>query len=62
MQGAFGGHITWSEVPAYLIGELAGGVVGGLAYVGMSKVRRDAALTSLAPSEPEAADTVRETV
>jgi glycerol uptake facilitator protein len=62
MQGAFGGHITWSEIPAYLIGELAGGVLGGLAYVGMSKVRQDAALTSLAPAEPESpAETVRET-
>jgi glycerol uptake facilitator protein len=61
MQGAFGGHLTWSEVPAYLIGELAGGVLGGLAYVGMSKVRQDAALTSLAPAEPESlAETVRE--
>ena len=62
MQGAFGGHVTWSEIPAYLIGELAGGVLGGLAYVGMSKVRQDAALTSLAPAEPESpAETVRET-
>jgi glycerol uptake facilitator protein len=61
MQGAFGGHVTWSEVPAYLIGELAGGVLGGLAYVGMSKVRQDAALTSLAPSEPDtAAESIRE--
>jgi glycerol uptake facilitator protein len=61
MQGAFGGHVTWSEVPAYLIGELAGGVLGGLAYVGISKVRQDAALTSLAPSEPDtAAESIRE--
>jgi glycerol uptake facilitator protein len=61
MFGAFGGHPIWSQVPAYLIGELAGGVVGGLAYVGMSRVRRDAALTSLAPDPDSTAETVRET-
>ena len=61
MQGAFGGHITWSEVPAYLIGELGGGVVGALAYVGMSKVRQDARLTSLSPDPDSASEPVRET-
>jgi len=61
MFGAFGGHVMWGQVPAYLIGELVGGVLGGLAYVGMSKVREDAAFTSLAPSEPvTAAESVRE--
>jgi glycerol uptake facilitator protein len=53
MLGAFGGHVLWSQLPAYLIGELAGGVLGGLAYVAMSRVRRDAALTSLSP-DPDA--------
>ena len=61
MQGAFGGHITWSEVPAYVIGELGGGVLGALAYVGMSKVRRDARLTSLSPDPDTAPEPVRET-
>ena len=35
MQKAFGGNVLWSQVPAYLIGELVGGVLGGLAYVGI---------------------------
>lgn len=54
MQGVFGGTVSWSQVPAYLIGEFAGGLLGGLAYVGLSRVRADAAMTSLAPSEPSA--------
>ena len=33
MQNAFGGTVLWSQLPAYIIGELAGGVLGGLAYV-----------------------------
>jgi glycerol uptake facilitator protein len=61
MFSAFGGHGTlWSQAPAYLIGELAGGVLGGLLYVAMSKLRADAALTSLAPSEPAEAESIRE--
>jgi glycerol uptake facilitator protein len=52
MMGAFGGKVLWSQVPAYLIGELIGGVLGGLAWVAIGRVRADAALTSLAPSEP----------
>src|SRR6201987_1683756 len=49
MQDAFGGTVSWAQVPAYLIGEFVGGVVGALAYVGIARVRSDAALTSLAP-------------
>ena len=30
---AFGGTVLWSQVPAYLIGEIVGGVLGGLAWV-----------------------------
>src|SRR5947208_16966239 len=52
MMKAFGGNVLWSQVPAYLIGELIGGVLGGLAWVAIGRVRADAALTSLAPSEP----------
>src|SRR5712672_4479704 len=52
MQGAFGGTVLWSQVPAYLIGEFAGGVLGGLAYAAIGKVRQDAAMTSLAPADP----------
>jgi len=51
-QSAFGGTVSWPQAPAYLIGELAGGVLGGLAYVGLSRTRSDAAMTSLAPTDP----------
>ncbi len=51
-QGGFGGAVAWSQAPAYIIGELAGGVLGGLAYVGLSRTRSPAAMTSLAPTDP----------
>ena len=60
MLKAFGGKVLWSQVPAYLIGELAGGVLGGLAWAGIGRVRADAAMTSLAPSEPVPAAVDRE--
>ena len=40
-------------MPAYLIGEIAGGVLGGLAWVFIGRVRTDAAMTSLAPTDAE---------
>ncbi len=49
MQNAFGGSVNWGELPAYLIGEFAGGILGGLAYVSIARVRQDAALTHLSP-------------
>jgi glycerol uptake facilitator protein len=52
MLKAFGGHVLWSQVPAYLIGDLVGGVLGGLAWAAIGKVRADASFTSLAPAEP----------
>jgi glycerol uptake facilitator protein len=52
MQDAFGGTVSWVQLPAYVIGEVIGGVLGGLAYVGIARVRKDAALTSLAPEVP----------
>jgi len=52
MLKAFGGNVLWSQVPAYLIGDLAGGVLGGLAWAGIGRVRADASFTSLAPAEP----------
>src|ERR1700751_4066449 len=55
MMGAFGGKVLWSQVPAYLIGEFAGGALGGLAWVAIGKARAGPALTSLAPSEPPSA-------
>ena len=39
-------------MPAYLIGEVAGGLLGALAYTGIARVRSDAAMTSLAPEVP----------
>src|SRR5689334_7159373 len=53
MQSAFGGTVSWSQAPAYIIGELAGGVLGGLAYLGIATSRAQAKLTSLAPAEPD---------
>jgi glycerol uptake facilitator protein len=52
MQDAFGGSVSWVQLPAYVLGEVIGGVLGGLAYVGIARVRKDAALTSLAPEVP----------
>jgi glycerol uptake facilitator protein len=52
MQNAFGGTVSWSQAPAYLIGELVGGVLGGLAYAMLSRTRADAALDSLGPTDP----------
>ena len=51
MQDAFGGTVSWAQLPVYVIGEVIGGVLGGLAYVGIARVRADAAMTSLAPDE-----------
>ena len=55
MLQAFGGHVLWSQLPAFLIGEFAGGALGGLAWAAIGRVRADAAVASLAPtdSEPE---------
>jgi glycerol uptake facilitator protein len=52
MQGGFGGKVLWSQVPAYLIGEFGGGVLGGLAWAAIGRVRSDASFTSLAPEDP----------
>ena len=52
MQAGFGGTVSWAQVPAYLIGEFVGGVLGALAWVGIGRVRADAAMTSLAPADP----------
>jgi len=54
MLGAFGGHVLWSQVPAYLIGEFAGGTLGALAWVAIGRVREDAAFTGLAPADDPA--------
>jgi glycerol uptake facilitator protein len=33
------GTVAWSQLPAYLIGEFAGGVLAGLAYVALARTR-----------------------
>jgi glycerol uptake facilitator-like aquaporin len=53
MQGAFGGTVSWAQAPAYIIGELVGGLAGAFAYLGLSATRRQAALTSLAPADTD---------
>src|SRR5579859_283329 len=52
MLKAFGGNVLWSQLPAYLIGELAGGVLGGLTWAAVGRIRSDASFDSLAPAEP----------
>jgi hypothetical protein len=44
--------VLWSQLPAFLIGEFAGGALGGLAWLAIGRVRADAAIASLAPTEP----------
>src|SRR6266536_1291951 len=46
-QSVFGGSVSWSQAPAYLIGEPAGGVLGGLAYAGLAR----SLARALAPDE-----------
>ena len=58
MQAGFGGTVSWAQVPAYLIGEFVGGVLGALAWVGIGRVRADAAFTSLAPADDPAPEKV----
>ena len=52
MQNAFGGSVNWGQLPAYWIGEFAGGVLGALAYTVIARVRSDAKFNSLAPDVP----------
>ncbi len=60
MQAAFGGTVSWGQVPAYLIGEFAGGVLGGLAYLGLARSRAKAELTGLAPADSESVATANQ--
>jgi glycerol uptake facilitator protein len=39
MQSAFGGTVSWGQVPAYLIGEFVGGALGAAAYLGLARTR-----------------------
>jgi glycerol uptake facilitator protein len=52
MMKAFGGRVLWSQLPAYLIGEFAGGTLGALAWVAIGRIRADAVMTGIAPAEP----------
>jgi glycerol uptake facilitator-like aquaporin len=56
MQAAFGGTVSWGQVPAYLVGEFVGGVLGGLAYLGIARSTAQAELTGLAPADSESAN------
>ena len=38
-QDVFGGSVEWGQVPAYLIGEFAGGVLGAFAYSALARTR-----------------------
>jgi glycerol uptake facilitator protein len=58
MQAAFGGNVSWGQVPAYLIGEFAGGVLGAVAYLGLARSRVQGKLTGLAPADSESAAAV----
>src|SRR2546428_10132478 len=49
MQGGFGGTVSWAQVPAYVIGEIVGAALAGMAYVFIGRARADAALPSLSP-------------
>src|SRR6266516_6502284 len=53
MLQAFGGHVLWSQLPAFLIGEFVGGALGGLAWAAIGRVRADATVASLAPTDSE---------
>jgi glycerol uptake facilitator protein len=58
MLKAFGGQVIWSQLPAYLIGEFGGGVLGGLTWAAIGHLREDGSYTSLAPADPVATETV----
>jgi len=34
-----GGAVKWNQLPAYLIGEFAGGILAGVSYVALAKTR-----------------------
>src|SRR5581483_10255140 len=57
MQSGFGGTVSWAQVPAYVIGELVGGVLGGLAYTAVGRIRTVAAQTSAAAQTPVVSQT-----
>jgi glycerol uptake facilitator protein len=59
MQSAFGGNVLWSQAPAYLIGEFAGGLIGGLTYMFLARSRSRAELTSLAPADPDEVSAIK---
>jgi glycerol uptake facilitator protein len=54
MQGAFGGSVSWGQAPAYLIGEIAGGVLGALAYAGISRSLAEHAASASAAAQDKA--------
>jgi len=45
--------VLWSQLPAFLIGEFAGGALGGLAWLAIGRIRAEETVASLAPADPE---------
>ncbi|ETK36651.1 MIP/aquaporin family protein [Microbispora sp. ATCC PTA-5024] len=48
VDAAFGGGVAWEQFPAYLIGELAGGLLGAAAYAALAATRTKAQVKSTA--------------
>ncbi len=44
---ALGGAVSWSQLPAYLVGEFAGGVLGALTYLAIARTRAAARVVTL---------------
>jgi glycerol uptake facilitator-like aquaporin len=39
ISAAFSDPVKWSQLPAYYIGEFAGGILGGLGYLAAARTR-----------------------
>ncbi|MBO3745296.1 aquaporin family protein [Streptosporangiaceae bacterium NEAU-GS5] len=46
----FGGTVGWDQLPAYLIGDFVGGVLGALAWTALATSRRGAGVENAAPT------------
>ena len=52
---AFGGEVAWSQLPSYLVGEFAGGVLGAAGYVVLGRTRPSATPTEVDVTTGDAA-------
>jgi hypothetical protein len=59
-RAAFGGAVSRGHVPAYLVGEMIGGLRGGAASVGIARVHAGAAPASRSPGVPGAEASIQE--